>query len=120
MFMSMVCNKNKQLFAYFTLFEISKVYLCLTLIIYTGNTYGTSYNAPGGPKLNEAIKQLQINICRAANTNGFDGDIRAFGFYTKSFDSTSDAYDNCVAAGMTLCETSDVSDDVWPPVSSQC
>eukprot|EP01084_Bolivina_argentea_P135140 238192_1 len=72
-----------------------------------GARYGDSYLVTAGPKNNSlSHAAFHIKLCGDNNEHiGFDGYIRAFGFYTEAF-SSSDAYDACQALnGMIECQT---------------
>ena len=73
----------------------------------TGIKYGSSYAAIGGKKnLTQSHPASSIKICGDNDDNiGFDGYIRAFGFYTQSFNDT-DAINACYALDdMVECDT---------------
>eukprot|EP01084_Bolivina_argentea_P221896 375706_1 len=72
-----------------------------------GFQYGSSYSADSGARSNtNTHSNFHFKLCGDDDVNiGFDGYIRAFGFYTESM-SSSDALDACRALnGMANCET---------------
>eukprot|EP01084_Bolivina_argentea_P253179 425203_1 len=78
----------------------------LVTVYVNGVQYGSSYLAVGGAKNNiESHPAFHIKVCGNGDNIGFDGYVRAFGFYTESF-TYLDAANACNAVNhMVECET---------------